>query len=165
MQSPAIGPRDSRRLRGAATGGGAASGASQTGAQTAASGVRSGSSFQEILEEVMPAQRSETRDLKQLWSELPEAERQLIEKQSDENLQRYKQLVAAIARETLRRNTRIRKIRRRSRSGDEVELSIVEFVDERLQRMANLIHSRGNSAFQILKAVEEIRGILIDVRE
>jgi hypothetical protein len=121
--------------------------------------------FQQILDDILPPERIDARDLNHLWSDLPEAERQLLAKASEENLKRYRDLVFAIARETLKRNTRIKKIRRKTRSGDTVELTVVEFLDDRLQKMANLIHAPGNSAFQMLKTVEEIRGALIDVRE
>ncbi len=154
--------RDERRLRHTAAG---SSGAGRATPSAPAASPAAPNNFQQILDEVLPASRPASHDLKQLWSELPEAERALIEKQSDQNLARYRELVRAIARETLKQNVRLKKIRKRNRHGDEIELSVVEFIDDRLQRMANLIHAPGNSAFQILKAVEEIRGILIDVRE
>ena len=44
-------------------------------------------------------------------------------------------------------------------------MSVVEFIDERLQKMAHMMTAPGNSAYFMLKTVEEIRGILLDVRE
>ncbi len=124
------------------------------------------SPFEEILDEVLPAERAGApNDLHSLWKSLPDAERELMDHPSNANLYRYRDLVIAIARETLRRNARVKKLRRRNRHGDVIELSIVEFVDERLQKMANLMHAPGNSAFLMLKTVEEIRGALLDVRE
>jgi len=38
-------------------------------------------------------------------------------------------------------------------------------IDERLQKMALMMQARGNSAFSMLRTVEEIRGILLDMRD
>ena len=126
---------------------------------------RTPSPFEQILNEVLPAGGPSTGDLHQFWQDLPWAERSLLDHPSEENLQNYRRIVLGIARETLRANTRLRKITRRNRAGEELQLTVVEFIDERLQRMANMIHSKRNSAFQLLKTVEEIRGVLFDARE
>lgn len=155
--------RDVRRRTGKA-GAGAREGASTSSVASTAPVQKS--PFEEILDEVLPAERTgATGDLHSLWKSLPDAERELMNHPSNANLYRYRDIVIAIARETLRRNTRVKKLRRRNRHGDVIELSVVEFVDERLQKMANLMHAPGNSAFLMLKTVEEIRGALLDVRE
>lgn len=137
--------------------------ARKTGAGAGA--VQEKSPFQQIIDEVLPSDGPEGAELNQLWRELPLAERDLLDHPSNENLARYKDLVFDIARETLRRNAKVVKLRRRNSKGEMVELSLVEFVDLRLQKMATIITSSGNSAFQLLKTVEEIRGALLDVRE
>ncbi len=123
------------------------------------------SPFLEILEEVLPQERAENRDLHQLWRDLPGAEKQLINHPSDENLKLYRELVIGIARATLDHNVRVKKMRRKNSQGETVELNVIEVIDSRVQKMAIMMHSRGNSAFHILKTVEEIRGILFDARE
>ena len=123
------------------------------------------SPFMEILEEILPQDKIENRDLHQLWSDLPGAERNLLDAQSEENFKNYKDLVTAIARATLQRNVRIRKMKRKNSRNETVELSILEIIDNRLQKMAIMMHSRENSAFALLKTVEEIRGILFDARQ
>ena len=123
------------------------------------------SPFLEILEEVLPQERVENRDLHELWSGLPEAEKDLINHPSEENLKRYRELVIGIARATLARNVHVKKLRRKNSHGETVELNVVQVVDQRIQKMAIMMHSRGNSAFNILRTVEEIRGILFDARE
>ena len=89
----------------------------------------------------------------------------MINTPSDENLNRYRELVIGIARATLARNVTVQKLRRKNSRGETVELNIVQIVDQRIQKMAIMMHSRGNSAFNILRTVEEIRGILFDARE
>ena len=123
------------------------------------------SPFMEILEEVLPQDRVENRDLHDLWAELPDAEKELLNHPDDENLRRYRELVIGIAKATLDRNVRVKKLRRKNSQGETVELNIIEVIDNRIQKMAIMMHSRGNSAFNILKTVEEIRGILFDARE
>lgn len=123
------------------------------------------SPFLEILEEVLPQKQVENRDLHELWSDLPGAEKDLINHPSEENLNRYRDLVIGIARATLARNVHVKKLRRKNSQGETVELNVVQVVDQRIQKMAIMMHSRGNSAFNILRTVEEIRGILFDARE
>lgn len=138
----------------------------QTGTGVAVSSTDPGRSpFQQILQEVLPADSVAERDLHKLWQELPDTEKELLEHPSDRNLRRYRELVIKIARATLQQNTRVRKVRRRNSRGETVELSVVEFINARLQKMAETILHPQNSAFHLLKTVEEIRGVLLDVRE
>lgn len=134
-------------------------------AESSAAAGEKKSPFLEILEEVLPQDRVENRDLHELWRDLPDAEKDLINHPSEENLRRYRDLVVGIAKATLARNVHIKKMRRKNSKGETVELSVVEVVDQRIQKMAIMMHSRGNSAFNILRTVEEIRGILFDARE
>lgn len=136
--------------------------------QTTASGADakdSISTFQQILTEVLPASNDSERDLQQLWQNLPDTEKDLLDHPSDRNLRRYRELIIKIARATLNQNTRIRKVRRSNSRGETVELSVVDFINEKLKKMAETILHPQNSAFHLLKTVEEIRGILLDVRE
>ncbi|MCB1309625.1 MAG: DUF327 family protein [Leptospiraceae bacterium] len=129
------------------------------------SATESRSPFQSLLEEVLPPDDNEAVDLHRLWEKLPDAERDFLANPTDAHLETYREVVKNIAAITLRRNTRVQKVKRRNRNGEMVELSVLEIIDERLQKMAHLMQSPGNSAFQLLKTVEEIRGILLDVRE
>lgn len=121
------------------------------------------SGFQEILDSVLPQETIESRDLHRLWSELPNLERQLIEDQSPENLKVYRELVKAIANQLLKDNVKVAKLKRRVKGGD-VELSVVQIIDERLHRMMIMLQSNENTAFQILRNLDEIRGLLMDLR-
>ncbi len=121
--------------------------------------------FTEILAEVLPPLDSANEDLHQLWSDLPQAERDILETPSAQHFAAYRELVRRIAAATLRRNARVRTMVRRGTRGTELKLSVVEFIDERLQKMAVMMHSPRNSAFALLRAFEEIRGLLLDVKE
>lgn len=123
------------------------------------------SSFLEVLEEILPSHLEKNQSLHDLWSVLPDVEKKLIEKPVKENLNEYKRLVREIAEKTLKNNTRVKKIYSKNRRNEKVEHSVVEFIDRRVQAMAVMLHSSENSAFSILKSMEEIRGILLDLKE
>lgn len=121
------------------------------------------SGFQEILNTVLPAHEEETRDLHKLWSSLPGAEHLLIENPSPENLSSYRELVKGIAREILNSNMKVAKLKRRVR-GNDVELNVLQIIDDRLHRMMMALQSKSNTGFQILRNLDEIRGLLMDLR-
>ncbi len=121
-------------------------------------------SFYSIMDEVLPVQEEGNTDLNRLWKELPTVERQLLDHPSQRNLDNYRKAVMQIAKLTLKKNTSVKKIKKRNRNGDWVELTVVEFIDERLQQMVSLMHSEKNTAFTMLKTLDEIRGLLVDIR-
>jgi len=122
--------------------------------------------FLDILKEVLPVQDDDSRELHELWAGLPSAEKDLLEKSSEENLKKYRNLVRRIALDTIKKNVRIKSLKRKSsHSGETIEMKVVDVIDERLQKMALLMHSPGNSAFAMLRAMDEIRGMLLDLRE
>ncbi len=123
------------------------------------------SPFLTILDEVLPSHQEESRDLHQLWSQLPDLEKELLDNPSEANLTAYRETVRSIARQTLDRNVKLKKIHRRTRLGETVELNAIQVLDDRLHRMALMMQSRNNSAFQLLRQMEEIRGLLLDLRE
>ncbi|MBI3394881.1 MAG: YaaR family protein [Spirochaetia bacterium] len=142
--------------------------ASKTERSTGAAGTKN--SFLNILEEVLPAD-SEGADLHGLWEELPSIERDLLDHPSNQNFKRYRERIQKIGRETLRRNTKVAALKSAMRRkpgqpspGDKVH-SVLQVLDERLQKMALLMLSKNNSAIALLKSVEEIRGLLLDIRD
>lgn len=122
-----------------------------------------GSGFQEILDTVLPVHEEETRDLHKMWSELPAAERLLIENPSPENLRNYRELVKGIAQEILNSNMKVARLKRRVR-GNDVELNVLQIIDDRLHRMMMALQSKSNTGFQILRNLDEIRGLLMDLQ-
>jgi uncharacterized protein YaaR (DUF327 family) len=153
----------SRGTRGAT---GSLTGRSGTGPQSSIRSVdRVESPFQRILDEVLPPESHKSADLNQLWSELPGAEKALIELGSEENLIRYRNLVKDIVKATISTNLQLKKMKRRSRSGEDMELTVLRVVDERLRSMVAMLHSPRNSAFQLMKSMDEIRGLLLDVKD
>ncbi len=122
-------------------------------------------SFQSLLNNVLPPEKESNYSLNQLWQQLPSAEKELLADPNDKNLAKYRQIVVNIARQTLAKNIRSKKMHRRDQKGRKVELTVIEVIDERLQQMATLMHSLHNSAFNLFKKLEEIRGLLLDQRQ
>ena len=120
-------------------------------------------SFQKIMDEVLPPQNEKNISLNRLWKDLPQAERDLLDQQSQTNLEKYRKLIMQIAKTTIKKNTVLKKIRKKNKKGEWIELSVLSFIDKRLEDMVVILHSEQNSAFSILKAMEEIRGILVDI--
>jgi hypothetical protein len=126
---------------------------------------KSKSPFLEILDEILPASIDQNRDLHDLWSDLPGLERDLIDHPSEENLNIYRETVRLIARMTLDKNVRVAHIYRKNRHNEKIELNLIEIVDDRLHKMALMMRSSSNTAFSILKTLDEIRGLLLDSRQ
>ncbi len=121
------------------------------------------SSFQNMMDEVLPPQKEGNIDLNKLWKELPDTERNLIQNYSQENLQKYKSIIVQIAKLTLSKNVKVEMMKRNRSNQDQVVQSVIKVIDERLQKMVTLMHSPQNSAFTILRSIEEIRGLLINL--
>lgn len=138
---------------------------SGTSAETGSATESGKKSFVDILNEVLPAETADAAELNQLWAQLPETEQKLLNHPSNENLQQYRDLVRKILSGTLQLNTRVETVARKGKgTGEKIELRYVKTLDEKIGLMAGLIHSRENAAFGLLKALEEIRGILLDLR-
>jgi len=119
--------------------------------------------FDELIEELIPEKKEP--ELNRLWKELPEVEKQLIENPTEENLEKYKELVKNIAEILIKRNMKIESIKRRTNSGKEVILSYVKVIDNKLHKMMLTIQSKKNTAFEILRNLKEIRGLLLDLKQ
>lgn len=119
--------------------------------------------FEELLFQVVPPEKEP--ELFELWSELPNVEQKLIQDPTEENLEVYKNLVQKIASQLIKKNLKLEQIKRKTSSGKEVLLSYVKIIDEKLHKMMLAIQSKKNTAFEILKNLKEIRGILIDLKQ
>ena len=128
-------------------------------------GTPKASVFQNMMDAVLPPEKEANFDLNRLWKELPEIERDLLDQQSQENLERYRRIVSQIAKMTLKKNISFEKMKQRKRNGKVIELSVVKYIDERLQKMVLVLASPQNSAFSLLRNIEEIRGMLMDLRQ
>jgi uncharacterized protein YaaR (DUF327 family) len=119
--------------------------------------------FDELIEEIIP--QNKEPELNQLWKELPIIEKKLIENPTEEHLEQYKKLVKNIAELQLKKNMKIETLKRKTTSGKEIILSYVKIIDEKLHKMMLAIQSKKNTAFEILRNLKEIRGLLLDLKQ
>jgi len=119
--------------------------------------------FDELIEELIPEKKEP--ELNRLWKDLPDVEKLLIENPTEEHLEKYKQIVKNIAEILVKRNMKIESIKRRTSSGKEVILSYVKVIDDKLHKMMLAIQSKKNTAFEILRNLKEIRGLLLDLKQ
>ncbi|GBF43435.1 hypothetical protein LPTSP2_27320 [Leptospira ellinghausenii] len=120
-------------------------------------------SFLEILESIVPSGKEETRELNELWKDLPDLEKDLIKDPNHKNLESYKKHIKQIAELILKKNYKVMQAAQRGRN-DQKDVRYVKVVDEKLDLLAKTMFSPNNSAFVILKQLDEIRGLLIDLK-
>ncbi|MCW7480125.1 YaaR family protein [Leptospira kanakyensis] len=120
-------------------------------------------SFLEILESIVPSGKEETRELNELWKDLPDLEKELIKDPNHRNLESYKKHIKQIAELILKKNYKVMQAPQRGRN-DQKDVRYVKVVDEKLDLLAKTMFSPNNSAFVILKQLDEIRGLLIDLK-
>jgi uncharacterized protein len=122
------------------------------------------SSFLEILEQIVPSSREETREINELWQKLPDAERNFLQEPNRKNLETYKELVKDITNAIIKSNTSLVQARQRGRMDKKV-LMTVKVIDENIQLLAMTMLNPANSAFGLLKQIEKIRGLLLDLNK
>lgn len=96
-----------------------------------------------------------------LMSDLGEQEKRFLDQQSPYELNRYKALVKEILKTILDGSLRVAPLKRRRR--DRADFAIVEEIDSKLLALSEAV-TRNNKAFDLLKTVEEIRGLLLDLQ-
>ncbi len=122
-------------------------------------------SFQELLEQIAPSHKPQTKDIHELWKDLPQLERELIRTRSIEALENYKNQVRSLLGLILQKNVEYKKLRSPIPGTDQKrEYTYLEYLDEKLKLLAEIISHPQNSAFQILKQMDNIKGFLIDLQ-
>lgn len=122
------------------------------------------SSFLEILETIVPSTKEETREINLLWQKLPDLEKRFLKEPNQENLNLYKNLVKDITNAIIKNNMKLSQARQRGRSDKKI-LMTVKIIDENIQILAMTMLNPANSAFHLLKQLERIRGLLMDIKE
>ena len=125
--------------------------------------IHANQTFFDILESIVPSTEEGTRELNELWKDLPDIEKALIANPNHKNLREYKEHIKQIAKLILKKNHKVIQAPTRGRN-DTKDIRYVKIVDEKLDILANTMFSPTNSAFNILKQLDEIRGLLIDLK-
>ena len=98
-------------------------------------------------------------DLDQLMSDLADQEKRFLDLQNEYELIKYKALIGQILKTALKENVKTRTIETRK---DRIPYIIVESVNLKLNEISNAI-MKNNKAFNLLKAIDEINGLLINL--
>lgn len=130
--------------------------------ESAGSVSQKDSSFLDILEQIVPSHREETREINELWQKLPDAEKNFLKEPNRHNLETYKILVKDITNAILKSNTELVQAKQRGRMDKKI-LMTVKVIDENIQILAMTMLNPANSAFNLLKQIEKIRGLLLDL--
>lgn len=98
--------------------------------------------------------------LQDLMDDLRDQEQRFLDQQNLYEMGRYKTLVQKILRLLLDEGTETRTLKRSRR--DRADFMVVDIINERLLEMSRAI-TGGNRAFQLMKTIEEIRGLILDL--
>lgn len=126
--------------------------------KSAASVSPSGRSFNATLQKTIQHDIEGTID--QLMDDLRDQEKRFLQYQSDQELEKYRELVRKILSMILDEAFEEKTFKtRRKNWGD---YTIVEKINAKLLELTTAI-TRSNKAFDLMKTVEEIRGLLLDL--
>ncbi|HNW27498.1 MAG TPA: DUF327 family protein [Spirochaetota bacterium] len=123
------------------------------------SSVKHGSkTFSSELHKTMALDIEGTID--ELMEDLKDQEKRFLEKQNDHELLRYKALVQKIIKQIIAEGLQEKTLKRKKKNwGDYV---IIEKINTKLLDLTSAI-TRQNKAFNLLKTIEEIRGLILDL--
>jgi uncharacterized protein YaaR (DUF327 family) len=97
----------------------------------------------------------------ELFNDLKEEEKSFLENQNLYFMNRYKAVVEKILKKILDEGYETSKLRRLRR--DKADFVIVNKINSRLFDIAKEITNKKNMAFNLLKTIEEIRGLVFDL--
>lgn len=102
--------------------------------------------------------------IEELLGDLKDQEKRFLDQQSHYELERYKSLVKKILKMILEKGfeNRSLELTPRDKRLGRAEKSIIEKIDENLIKLSQMI-TRSSDAFNFLKTIEEIRGLIFDL--
>lgn len=116
--------------------------------------------FQAELESTISTEFQGT--IESMMNDLAEQEKRFVEEQSMYQMNKYKSMVRSILKMLLDSDTSVETLQRRRR--DRADFVIIDKINDRLDKIASTISQKNNKAFNLLKTIEEIRGLLLDLR-
>ncbi|MCL1864352.1 MAG: YaaR family protein [Spirochaetes bacterium] len=102
--------------------------------------------------------------IEELMTDLKDQEKRFLDAQSMYELEKYKALVKKILRMILDGSFKSRKLdltSREKRTG-RAEKTVLDKIDENLLQLSKMI-TKSNDAFNLMKTIEEIRGLILDL--
>jgi uncharacterized protein YaaR (DUF327 family) len=99
--------------------------------------------------------------LEELMEELKNQEKNFLQKQNDYELNRYKAIVQKVLKLILDEGFQTKTLKRLRK--DRADFIIVKDINLRLLNISKYITGNRNKAFNLLKEIEEIRGLILDL--
>jgi uncharacterized protein YaaR (DUF327 family) len=99
--------------------------------------------------------------INELFNDLQEEEKNFLANQTLYFLNRYRSIVEKILKKILNEGFETQKLKRLRK--DKADFVIVKKINEKLFEIAREITGRNNKAFNLLKTIEEIRGLVFDL--
>jgi uncharacterized protein YaaR (DUF327 family) len=96
-----------------------------------------------------------------LMEDLKEQEKNFLERQTTYELNKYKSIVQKILKTILTDGFKSKKLKRSRR--DRADFIIVQDINKRLLEISKHITDNTNKAFNLLKKIDEIRGLILDL--
>ncbi|MDR3237353.1 MAG: YaaR family protein [Spirochaetia bacterium] len=119
-----------------------------------------GSDFKAMLESaIAPPQASE--GINDLLDELHDQEKRFADSMSFYEMNRYRSLVQKILKKINHESLNLKEYKIRHGGKDKID-TIIETVDQKLLELSSAI-TKGSPAFALMKTMEEIRGLIIDL--
>lgn len=98
--------------------------------------------------------------IEELMEDLKDQEKRFLDKQTEYELLRYKALVQKIIKQIIAEGLQEKTLKRKKKNwGDYV---IIEKINTKILDLTNAI-TKQNKAFNLLKTIEEIRGLILDL--
>ena len=122
-----------------------------------------GVSFESTVQEASVAETSQSVDA--LLNDLRDQEKRFLDAQSQYELGKYKQLLQKVLRMLSSDNYQTQIITRPRRRGIEKEpYRIISLINEKVDELGRILVSKENKAFALLRTLEEIRGLILDLK-
>lgn len=99
--------------------------------------------------------------IEELTNELKDQEKRFLDQQSPYELNRYKALVQKILKTILDEGFKTGSLKRTRK--DRADFVIIQEINEKLLEISMAITRKNNEAFNLLKKIEEIRGLILDL--
>jgi uncharacterized protein YaaR (DUF327 family) len=102
--------------------------------------------------------------IEELLGDLKDQEKRFLDQQSHYELERYKAMVKKILKMILEKGfeNRLLDLTARDKRLGRAEKSIIEKIDDNLIKLSQMV-TRSSDAFNFLKTIEEIRGLIFDL--
>jgi uncharacterized protein YaaR (DUF327 family) len=97
----------------------------------------------------------------ELLNELKYEEQQFLERQTVIELNRYKSIVQKILKTILDEGIQTKTLKRMRK--DRADYIVVDKINLKLMEIVDQVTNRNNKAFNLLKSIEEIRGLIFDL--